>query len=129
VLTGRVAYICGIGCGSGGGTLPDRSPFLPEKKSECIITGGAFAGVMTRIIQSFSVPDGSVAHAKLKEWKDNGVNISAVIQMLLEEDGGKVDHIENLKQKIRRLKELTKNTGSRSTPMTQEQWDIEFGMW
>ena len=40
--------------------------------------------VMTRIIQSFSIPDGSTAHHRLSEWKREGANISAIIQMLLE---------------------------------------------
>ncbi|MEC7704224.1 MAG: HAD-IIIA family hydrolase [Candidatus Thermoplasmatota archaeon] len=39
---------------------------------------------MTRIIQSFSIPDGSTAHHRLSEWKREGANISAIIQMLLE---------------------------------------------
>jgi len=41
---------------------------------------------MTRIIQSFSVPDGSTAHHRLSEWKKEGANISANIQMLLESE-------------------------------------------
>ena len=126
---GRVAYIAGIGCGSGGGTLPEGTPWPLYRNSDCINTQYAFPRAMTRIIQSFSVPDGSVAHAKLKQWKEDGVNISAVIQMLLEEEGGKVEHIEALKNKIRRLKELTKHTGSRHTSLTREQWELEFGMW
>jgi len=40
---------------------------------------------MTRVVQSFSVPDGSVAHAILKEWKLEGINVSTRIQMIIEE--------------------------------------------
>ena len=79
---------------------------------------------MTRIIQSFSVPDGSVAHAKLKQWKDEGVNISAVIQMLIEQDGADMDHLERLKGKIRKLKGLTNHR-----KMTREEWEHEFMLW
>ena len=79
---------------------------------------------MTRIIQSFSVPDGSVAHAKLKQWKDEGVNISAVVQMLIEQDGADMDHLERLKNKIRKLKDLTNHR-----KMTEEEWSREFMMW
>ena len=79
---------------------------------------------MTRIIQSFSVPDGSVAHAKLKQWKEDGANISAVIQMLIEQDGADMDHLERLKKKIRKIKDLTNHR-----QMTKEEWDREFMMW
>jgi 3-deoxy-D-manno-octulosonate 8-phosphate phosphatase (KDO 8-P phosphatase) len=41
---------------------------------------------MGRIIQSFSLPEGSPAHARLKAWKSEGANISARLQMLLEGD-------------------------------------------
>ena len=41
---------------------------------------------MTRIIQSISVPDGSIAHQRLKQWREEGANVSANIQMLLEGD-------------------------------------------
>ena len=41
---------------------------------------------MTRIVQSFSVPDGSAAHLRLNEWKRDGANISAMIQMLIESE-------------------------------------------
>jgi YrbI family 3-deoxy-D-manno-octulosonate 8-phosphate phosphatase len=44
---------------------------------------------VTRIIQSFSVPDGSPAHLSLKRWKAEGANISARLQMLIE--GGSPD--------------------------------------
>lgn len=40
---------------------------------------------MTRVVQSFSVPDGSIAHAILKEWKLEGINVSTRIQMIIEE--------------------------------------------
>lgn len=90
----------------------------------CIITGGAFRATMTRIVQSFSVPDGSVAHAKLKEWKAQGSNVSTIIQMLIEEENTQA-HLDAMKKKIMRLRDLTKN-GSR---MTKDQWENEFWMW
>jgi len=79
---------------------------------------------MTRIVQSFSVPDGSVAHAKLKEWKEDGANISAIIQLLIEEENTQA-HLNAMKKKIMRLRDLTKN-GSR---MTKEEWENEFWAW
>ena len=79
---------------------------------------------MTRIIQSFSVPDGSVAHAKLKQWKEDGANISAIIQMLIEQDGADVDHLQALQKKIRHLAELTNNRMK-----TREEWELNFMMW
>ncbi len=39
---------------------------------------------VTRVVQSFSVPDGSEAHEALKAWKSEGKNISSKIQMLIE---------------------------------------------
>ena len=90
----------------------------------CIITGGAFGTDMTRVVQSFSVPDGSVAHAKLKEWKAQGSNVSTIIQMLIEEENTQA-HLDAMKKKIMRLRDLTKN-GSR---MTKQQWEEEFWMW
>ena len=79
---------------------------------------------MTRIIQSFSVPDGSIAHAKLKQWKEEGSNISAIIQMLIEQSGADMDHLEALKRKVRDLAQLTNNR-----TMTKDEWDTHFMMW
>ena len=79
---------------------------------------------MTRIIQSFSVPDGSVAHAKLKQWKEEGANISAIIQMMIEgEDHTAVIRARDLK--ILKLKDLT-NDGKR---LTKQQHDEIFFAW
>lgn len=90
----------------------------------CIITGGAFRRDMTRIVQSFSVPDGSVAHAKLKQWKEMDANISAIIQMLIEEEQTEAQ-VQAMMKKIMRLKELTKD-GKR---MNKQQWDEIFWAW
>ena len=79
---------------------------------------------MTRVIQSFSVPDGSIAHAKLKQWKEEGSNISAIIQMLIEQSGADMDHLEALKRKVRDLSRLTNNR-----QMTKDEWDTHFMMW
>jgi len=46
---------------------------------------------MTRIVQSFSVPDGSSAHHLLNEWKSEGTNISANLQMLIEGNSAFID--------------------------------------
>ena len=98
---------------------------LAQKKTECIITQGTVRTNMTRIVQSFSVPDGSVAHAKLKQWKQDGSNISSIIQMLLEVDEmTHVTHVRSLRKKILRLKELTKD-GRR---FTLEEWEDEFSI-
>lgn len=79
---------------------------------------------MTRIVQSFSVPDGSVAHAKLKQWKEMDANISAIIQMLIEEEQTEAQ-VQAMMKKIMRLKELTKD-GKR---MNKQQWDEIFWAW
>lgn len=79
---------------------------------------------MTRVVQSFSVPDGSIAHAKLKEWKAQGSNVSTIIQMLIEEENTQA-HLDALKRKIMHLAESTKN-GRR---MTKQEWEREFWMW
>ena len=65
-----------------------------------------------------------MADAKLKQWKDEGVNISAVVQMLIEQDGADMDHLERLKSKIRKLKDLTNHR-----TMTREEWEREFMLW
>ncbi len=49
---------------------------------------------MTRIVQSFSVPDGSSAHHLLNEWKSEGFNISAKIQKLIEGDSAFINDNE-----------------------------------
>ena len=79
---------------------------------------------MTRVVQSFSVPDGSIAHAKLKQWQEDGSNISAIMQMLIEENGADVLHLEALKKKVRHLAKLTNNR-----QMTKDEWDTHFMMW
>lgn len=94
------------------------------KNTVCIITGAALRRDMTRVIQSFSVPDGSVAHAKLKQWKENNANISAIIQMLIEEEQTEAQ-VQALKKKIMHLKQLTKD-GKR---MNKQQWDEIFWAW
>ena len=65
-----------------------------------------------------------MAHAKLKEWKEDGANISAIIQLLIEEENTQA-HLNAMKKKIMRLRDLTKN-GSR---MTKEEWENEFWAW
>ena len=79
---------------------------------------------MTRVIQSFSVPDGSVAHAKLKQWKEDGANISAIIQMLIEGE----DHTAIIRardKKILQLRDLTDNGNS----LTKQEHDDIFFAW
>ncbi len=108
----------------GGELSQTRYPFPLPEFTVCIITQGAFRSTMTRIIQSFSVPDGSIAHARMKAWKESGVNISAIIQALIEEDGAVFTHLEALKTKIRHLRDLTMNR-----QMTRDEWDEAFMMW
>ena len=47
-----------------------------------------------RVVYSFSVPDMSVAHFQLKQWKAQGVVISQHLQKLIEGDGSKVLELE-----------------------------------
>ena len=79
---------------------------------------------MGRIVYTFSVPEHSVADSKLKQWRDENVNISAMICMLIEDESTLVDHNNSLKKKILRLKELTNNRR-----MAIEEWEKEFMMW
>ena len=79
---------------------------------------------MTRVVQSFSVPDGSVAHAKLKQWKEEGSNVSTIIQMLIEGENTQA-HLKAMQNKIRRLRDLTKD-GKR---MSKEEWEQIFWAW
>jgi len=80
---------------------------------------------MGRIIYTISVPEHSVADSKLKEWKASGANVSALVCMMIEEKGMEVDHIENLKKKLRRIARMT--DGGKA--MEKEEWDIELGLW
>ena len=83
------------------------------------------ARVMGRIIYTISVPEHSVADSKLKQWRHEGANISALVCLLIEEEGSTVDHLEAMKKKIQHLKELT--DGGRA--MEKDDWEIHFGMW
>ena len=79
---------------------------------------------MGRVIYTISVPEHSVADSKLKAWRGENINISAILCMLIEESQDIVMHNNALKQKILRLKELTNDRR-----MTKEEWDLCFGMW
>jgi hypothetical protein len=80
---------------------------------------------MGRIIYTISVPEHSVADSKLKQWRHDGANISAMVCLLIEEEGATVDHLEAMKRKIVHLKELT--DGGRA--MEREEWELQFGLW
>lgn len=79
---------------------------------------------MGRVIYTISVPEHSVADSKLKAWREENINVSAIVCMMIEDAGDIVTHHNALKQKILRLKKLT--NGRR---MTREEWDECFGMW
>jgi hypothetical protein len=79
---------------------------------------------MGRIVYSFSVPEHSVADQKLKAWKVMESNISAMLCMLIENEGDLSAHNEALKRKILRLKDLTN-----ARKMTLHEWNEEFMMW
>ena len=49
---------------------------------------------MPRVVQSFSITDGSDAHELLKEWNAQGINISTRIQMLIE-GNSKFSEVDN----------------------------------
>jgi hypothetical protein len=67
---------------------------------------------MPRIVQSFSVSDGSKAHDVLREWNKEGVNISVRIQELIEsavDDRMRVSALERGKEAIRnRIRDYSK---------------------
>jgi len=79
---------------------------------------------MGRIVYSFSVAEHGLADQKLKAWKVMEANISAMISMLIENEGDLTAHIENLQKKILRLKDLTN-----ARKMTLEEWEREFMLW
>ena len=79
---------------------------------------------MGRVIYTISVPEHSVADSKLKAWREDNVNVSAIVCMLIEGSQQIVMHNNALQQKILRLKELTNDRR-----MTQEEWHECFGMW
>ena len=79
---------------------------------------------MGRVIYTISVPEHSVADSKLKAWRQENINISAILCMLIEESQDIVMHNNALKQKILRLKELTNDRR-----MTVDEWNECFGMW
>ena len=79
---------------------------------------------MGRVIYTISVPEHSVADSKLKAWRAENVNVSAIVCMLIEDQGRFVDMVEARNKKILRLKELTNDRR-----MTQEEWNECFGMW
>ena len=79
---------------------------------------------MGRVIYTISVPEHSVADSKLKAWREDNVNVSAIVCMLIEDSQQIVMHNNALQQKILRLKELTNDRR-----MTQEEWNECFGMW
>ncbi len=79
---------------------------------------------MGRVIYTISVPEHSVADSKLKAWREENINVSAIICMLIEEQGRFVDMVEARNKKILRLKELTNERR-----MSKEEWDECFGMW
>ena len=79
---------------------------------------------MGRIVYTFSVAEHSVADSKLKQWREEEVNISAMICMLIEDESTLVDHNNSLKKKILRLKDLTNHRR-----MTEDEWQQEFMMW
>lgn len=59
---------------------------------------------MSNLIVSISVPDEGRAADKIRKWRQEGVNISAKVGLLIEEDQGelvkalraKIDHIEHV---------------------------------
>jgi hypothetical protein len=79
---------------------------------------------MGRIVYTFSVPEHSVADSKLKAWRVENINISAILCMLIEDSESIVMHNHALKQKIQTIKELTNDRR-----MTVDEWNECFGMW
>lgn len=79
---------------------------------------------MGRLVYSFSVAEHGLADQKIKAWKVMDTNISAMICMLIENEGDLSAHNEALKRKILRLKDLTN-----ARKMTIDEWEEEFMLW
>ena len=78
---------------------------------------------MGRVIYTISVPEHSIADSKLKAWREENINVSAIVCMLIEDSESIVMHNNALQQKILRLKELTNDRR-----MTVDEWNECFGM-
>ena len=89
-----------------------------------LLQGYCLAVYMGRIVYSFSVAEHSLADQKIKAWKVMDTNISAMISMLIENEGDLSSHNESLKRKILRIKDLTN-----ARKMTREEWEQEFMLW
>lgn len=76
---------------------------------------------MGRVIYTISVPEHSVADSKLKAWREENINISAKVCMLIEDSQQIVSHNDALLKKISRLKELT-----HLRQMTKDEWQECF---
>ena len=64
---------------------------------------------MGRVIHTIAVPEESVCNAILKKWRAEGVNISARVCMLIEEQNHLSEKIGHLQNKLSYLKYMTMN--------------------
>jgi hypothetical protein len=71
---------------------------------------------MGSYVTTFSVQEDSEAEKKLKQWRRDGVNVSARLQMIIEEDDILASKIDALQLKLYRIAwELEKDGGQRIT--------------
>lgn len=78
---------------------------------------------MGRVIHTIAVPEQSICNAILKKWRTEGVNISARVCMLIEEQNGLSEKVAGLQRKISYLKYMTNGTH-----LSREDWeDIFYG--
>lgn len=70
--------------------------------SEIIINPWHIRDGMGSYITTISVPEGSVAQAKIRQWKKEGGNISANICMMIEDQGDVHDVVRHLERELAR---------------------------
>jgi len=59
---------------------------------------------MSNLIVSISVPDQGRAADKIRKWRSEGVNISAKVGLLIEEDQG--EYLNSLKRKLMHIERI-----------------------
>ena len=75
---------------------------------------------MSNLIVSISVPDEGRAADKIRKWRKEGVNISAKVGMLIEEDQG--EYIFSLKRKLQNIEKILHyNRANGCEALCQEQ--------
>ena len=83
---------------------------------------------MGSYVTTFSVKEDSEAERKLKQWRRDGVNVSARMQMILDDDNALEAKIEALQRKLYHAAwKLGHNGGQRIMFSQIREWFGEYG--